>query len=361
MATSLEQKVDPDLERLLKRYPYEVTQYRDEQYQNTKFNISYRDKFGSIHMDQFVVDDDKLLRISNPADAKALVLQELEYRCRLLTVSIGEQITGNYPFARLWCDRHLTNRGINPYFGSPEVPIPGWAWPKIKSKSDYPEDGSVQGGAITREFNSADIDDNGNDPISQAAFAEKESLRRKRQLLLKVEKTEIHGAHSEMILEGIEMASTAEKKRKVKVVKKAIDPSTVKKPNCKVHNTSMEFDPVTQKWRCQVEGCNLVARPKGDDTDREVRVGKGNIQCRLISNEGELTVVLISDDNVTLDITRFVDVPKLMDEFDAVTIADAASTNGRETFSINDPKQLPIKMSLTVMGATDLVVHNSED
>lgn len=359
MATSLQNpKIDPDLERLLKRYPYEVTQYRDEQYRNTKFNISYRDKFGSIHMDQFVVDDDKLLRISNPADAKTMILNELEFRCQQLTVSIGESITGNYPFARLWCDRHLT--GHSGYFGHPNRPIPGWAWPKIKSKSDYPEDGIVTSKQITREFNSADIDGNGNDPISQSAFAEKESLRRKRQLLSKIEKTEIHGAHPEMILEGIEMANTKEK-RKVKVVKKAIDPSTVKKPNCKVHNASMEFDPVTQKWRCQVEGCNLVARPKGDDTDREVRVGKGNIQCRLISNEGELTVVLISDDNVTLDITRFVDVPKLMDEFDAVTIADAASTNGRETFSINDPKQLPIKMSLTVMGATDLVVHNSED
>lgn len=347
MAMMTDRTTDPDLDRLLKRYPYEILQSRNEQYQATRFHISYTDFLGVIHSTQFEVDDASTMRVRDPADAKLVVLEWLENACQELTVSIGEAITGDYPFARLWCDRHLTSRGkTEPYFGSPEIPIPGWAWPNIKRKSDYPEDGKVKRKPITITGD------------SERVIEETSPLRKKTTLLrMGVLDADLHGADADTILAGVEMAT----KRKVKVMKKAIDPSTIKKPNCKFHNSPMEFDPVTQKWRCGVEGCNLTARPKGDDTDREVRVGKGNIQCRLISNEGELTVVLISDDNVTLDISRFVDIPKLMDVFDAVTIADAASENGRETFSINDAKQLPIKMSLTVMGATDLVVNSDLD
>lgn len=345
----------PGLEALTKRYPYEIVQYREGAFMRTVFEIRFTHPKSAVKFkNELRIDDEHARRFNDYEKFIGLVLEQLERACQDLTVGMGEEFTGKYPFARLWADRHLTKNKV-PFFCNPGKDIPGWVWPLVKQKSTYPEDGTVIAKSATREFDSADITDDGNDAITERA-------RKTARMLGRTSKANIHGAHPEMILEGIEMAKTDTKeKRKVKVVKKAIDPNTIKKPNCKIHNTAMEFDPVTQKWRCTVEGCNLVARPKGDDTDREVRVGKGNIQCRLISNEGELTVVLISDDNVTLDITRFVDIRKLIDEFDAVNIADAASTNGRETFSINDPKQLPIKMSLTVMGATDLVVNSDKD
>lgn len=99
-------------------------------------------------------------------------------------------------------------------------------------------------------------------------------------------------------------------KPKPKIVRHdPINPGKVKKPFCPIHKEVMDFDPVAQKFRCPTVPCNQVARPKRDSDDKILTLGEGQLQVRFVMRPGvQPQVVLVSDDNVALDITTLVPI-----------------------------------------------------
>ena len=111
-------------------------------------------------------------------------------------------------------------------------------------------------------------------------------------------------------IEDTKMGQPVVVKKKRVVEKKGapINPAKVKAPDCAIHHVPMEYDPTELKWRCpQYDECGMVARPKRDADDRNVILGKGSTHLRLVEHQGKLKVLVMSDDNVAVDITIFCD------------------------------------------------------
>lgn len=141
--------------------------------------------------------------------------------------------------------------------------------------------------------------------------------------------------------------------KKVVTVKGAGKP--VKKPLCAVHKTEMRFDPGDQKWRCMEDNCNLVARPKRDAEDKSVLIGKGSVSLRIVHDGVSTRALLISDDNIALDITAYVNPAQVQTQFDLGKQALAASRNGKDTFTIPTEHPFTIKVKAAMIGATTYV------
>ncbi len=83
-----------------------------------------------------------------------------------------------------------------------------------------------------------------------------------------------------------------------------INTAKVKKPHCPIDKVEMHFDPAAQKFYCPEPTCHQVARPRRDSDDKQVVLGRGQLQVRFVIQPNKKPrVILISDDNVALDIT----------------------------------------------------------
>lgn len=247
--------------------------------------------------------------------------------------SIPEEVIGAYPFARMWHDIHSQDESLT---FAPQKQVPGWVFGVINKKgSPFPKDKPRK----KKTLQEVDVDDSW---IQDVARANDQHA----QLVTEYDKMK----------EALGMATNT-KGKKVRVVRapiKGFDPSKVKTPECKEHRTPMTFDYTEQKWHCTYEGCGMVARPKRDADDKNVILGKGNIQMRLIAQDGKRNVVLISDDNIALDITKFVDVDEIISTFDVEDQAKVASENGKQVFAIGTHKSVVLSSTLMVMGADEL-------
>lgn len=98
-----------------------------------------------------------------------------------------------------------------------------------------------------------------------------------------------------------------------------INTAKVRKPHCPIDKIEMQFDAAAQKFFCPEPTCHQVARPKRDSDDKQVILGRGELQVRfIIQPSARPRVILISDDNVALDLTDQIPpvvVGKLAKEF----------------------------------------------
>lgn len=266
-----------------------------------------------------------LLRYAD-ASREAVLVDLASTLIQDLINSVPIEVIGAYPFARIWHDFHDTkSSSIAPLLWYPERLVPGWVF--SKAYKQYPRDQSAK--APSPKLNEVSVDD------SDSKFRWDDVY--------------------DKMKEALTVASTTKKK---KVIRRApvvgFDPSKVRAPDCMKHGTPMVFDMVAQKWRCTEDGCRVVARPARDEDDKTVILGKGGLQLRLVAQDGGLSVVLISDDNIALDITKMVDVDEIIDTFDVKEQAKVALESGKEVFAAPTEKHITLNSRLVVMGATEL-------
>lgn len=292
---------------------------------------------------KFEIDEAMIVRM----DATELVGFYFEIM-QDFVLCMDEEDTGVYPLHRVYVDNHL-NKMRRPLFGSPDQKIEGWQFHKMRGKTwlDRKTPKHVMGiQKVVKGIVEPDED-------GLARFKPFEEMDTEAQLK--------HALVDRLIPiddEGAKLMADVTKKKRVvtRNTKPPIDPSKVKKPLCPQHATAMEYDPVRGKWKCKVAGCKLVALPERDADDKSVVLGKGEITLRVVMAKGEPTVLLISDDNVALNITKFVDVEEIVNQWDLGTVAEAAAEEGRENFVVPIEKAVDIKsVKVGVIGASDLV------
>jgi hypothetical protein len=104
-----------------------------------------------------------------------------------------------------------------------------------------------------------------------------------------------------------------------------------RKPHCPVHTeTSMEYDPEKGKWKCPEPGCKIVAKPKDDSPVGKLIMARGQLDLRVVYPEdgGEPSIILISDNNVAMDITSLIDRENFLKYNDYVRAAEQAKRSG---------------------------------
>lgn len=288
----------------------------------TTFNCQIRDPSGKPWFRELPIDNYSIVRESQPFE---LLTNAAYTTIEELINSVPVDKIGLYPFARIWYDVHYPEK--SKLLWNPDRDVPGYVF--SRAYKTYPRDK----GKATANYNI--------------------TLNIDRSVLNKVEEVSQQQELQE-IREAINMAATAKKK----VIKRApiqgFDPGKVKSPECVNHKEPMIFDKVEQKWRCPVDGCKVVARPKRDEDDKTVILGKGGLQLRLVAEDDKRSVVLISDDNVALNITKFVDLDEIIERFDVMDQAKVASSNGKENIATPTDKTIGITMRLVIMGTTDL-------
>jgi len=243
---------------------------------------------------------------------KTAFMLKLKAVLRDLWKSLEEDL-GEYPAARLWMWNVLSLPGV-----CKGEKIPGWAWQRFHAA--YP-------GKVAVMFPSKDPD-----------------LLGVRPDVKKVTRDMTKGYEEEM---------TAGTKRTVRVRKPKMA-RQIKKPFCPIHtSTEMAFNSVRQVWECQVDNCNLIARPKAEITEGQLLLGKGRASLRLVFNRpGEVPqLLLLSDDNLAINITELVDISTLrvQNVLDAMKEA-AASGNTMATIDGLDIHMQLANTPLTIIG-----------
>jgi hypothetical protein len=299
-----------------------------------------------------------------------------------LIASIPEEHIGSYPFTRLYHDCHLSS--TIPLMWNPEQEIPGWVFQRYKvSLMEFLPDDSVaerekrkrqdvhstisndpnpsqpwpiknSGSKLTTGSESTrdgvcDMCDRGEPHLSDDCTANKnteEFLRLARITTIKED----------------EVTSVVAATVKKKIVKKAplpVNPHKVKAPKCAVHETEMEWNPVEQKFRCPETGCGQTKRPKRNGDDVSVIVGKGSVSLRFVATREGVTILLISDDNVALDITRYVTNPEhYVEMWKLVETANAAADKNEHGFADPDTQQFLFEgVKVGVLGVDDFLLH----
>jgi hypothetical protein len=249
---------------------------------------------------------------------------------------LPEKVFGKYPLIRLYHDGHLS--GGSPLFGSPDVNIPGWVFQRY-NKSGWPPTGTTKQIQIQTSGDFSEFDD---DDYTERLKASVETVQLEKQRE-----------------DLIEVATKT--KRKVTPAP-PLDVSKVKKPECKgggsfgPHSpTEMKFNPVRGKWLCVYDGCKMTAVPKRDEDDRSVTLGKGETSLRVIAtDDGKTTVLLISDDNIALDITKFVDINDLVYSADLLSTAQETVKAGRDAFAEAESRDITLTLRVGVLGAENL-------
>lgn len=86
------------------------------------------------------------------------------------------------------------------------------------------------------------------------------------------------------------------------------------KPTCPTHGVAMRLNVVDNLWRCDMELCKVIGRPKNLHDTGDTIIGRGEISLRIMRHDtGEVDkIVLMAKNNVLLDITDQVDFPALM-------------------------------------------------
>lgn len=219
----------------------------------------------------------------------------------------------DYPDARAWMVVNL--KGLLQLL-DPATPIPGWAWPKWNNA--HPGQKAVKDGGVVTITLGSDI--------------------------------QIHKAPS---------STESGMAKKFKIVKPVTRQRQVRKPRCPQHNNEMTFNQVDQKWHCTERGCVITATPKREAEAGRVTLGMGKVTARyMLVPDDTLTdisprVVLVSDDNVALDITEFIDMERLEREWGIEETIQEIKKAGRDSTSLPQ-KMIPIVMPMQVLGVTNI-------
>jgi hypothetical protein len=100
----------------------------------------------------------------------------------------------------------------------------------------------------------------------------------------------------------------------VKKVKGASGKKAPSKPKCPKHERTMDFHTEENLWRCNLPDCGIIFRPKVEHLPGHVLLGKGEITMKIVVSKGgplgvqrdPQQIVLVSDDNVALDVTSII-------------------------------------------------------
>ena len=326
MNANLLQENQAILTELLHKYPAKYFRfYAQEDYRLDRTTLVVEIDVGHsrIYEAKKGIDTGKIVRVAHIAE---FVIDEFTYLTNSAIVALGEEVTGKYPFTRLYHDMVLNN-GLPSLEGElflrPSEKVPGWVHNRFRNQHDYPKEGVV------------------------VQYQDKE---------LKPELVASQSISYPDSLGEIDMADT--KKKKVVIQKRRnIDPSRIKKPKCAIHQTDMNFNPVDGKWHCDTNGCSQIARPKRAEDDKSVTIGKGGLSLRLVVKGQEAVLLLISDDNVALNVTPLVDIKEIVEQYDLLTYANVASDSGRDSFVIEIEKSVLLKgLRLGVLGVEDLIL-----
>jgi hypothetical protein len=286
------------------------------------------------------ISDEQVQRAESMSDYLNALAEETVAE---LVASMPEDVVGRYPFTRLYHDLHL--KGNNPVlFGYPERRVGGWVHNRFRKQTMYPKEGTVSKNV------SMEVQWTGTGEPAWPEGAEPQELEFNKEFIVE------DRANQEELEKALTEVKSSKKRRIVKSnPKPLIDPTKVKKPMCSKHDTRMQFDAVENKWVCPMPDCKLVKRPKRDEDDKHVILGKGNVEFRMVQQGDKTTVVLISDDNVALDITKFVDLNKIISDYDIQLLAEEADKAGRFNFLIPTENEVGLSVKIVVMGAADIV------
>lgn len=275
-------------------HPFQVEEFAEVSGQREIFRLLAVTPYGTWHSDA-VIDHSVYMR-SNP-------LRDVILAVEAAKENLGEylyQVLGTYPFARLWMMQHLQ---INV---SGNRAVPGWAW--VRFKSDGAHVGKV---ALKDSFGLVDKDS------------------------------------------AVATQQVAKPKRKVATVKPEVK-KPPRKPKCPIHTQQMKFDTVRGVWTCETDGCKQIALPKRDRIEGQLLLGKGKVGVRLVypdKNEPP-RLILISDDNVALDITDIVHQPvqELIDLQGVDELIEDAIERGVPEVTTKTKFKFEVRAAATVMG-----------
>jgi hypothetical protein len=122
----------------------------------------------------------------------------------------------------------------------------------------------------------------------------------------------------------------------VATVKGAYSKSPKRKPRCNSRDhddaPEMDFHPEDGVWKCPVQDCKTIARPKSDSPVGKVQLGKGRLDLRVLFVEpGEKpSILLVADNNIALDVTDYVDLENFLKYNRVQAKAQNAANAGEE-------------------------------
>ena len=294
-----------------------------------RFRVSYdyrnRDNTQQIiWRAEFEIDEVNMTRYG-----ESEVLELVDRFVMQFAKAIPENITGDYPHIRLWADINHHHNPTGRLFGNPDTPIEGWVF------------GRYRAGTNGRYDN---LDPLTNVNIEGTSIDEGKRV----PTVPKIETI------SDEEAEGL-MAAT-KKKRVVKTSPPKIDPSKIKSPMCPVHHEKMTFDPVKYKWKCNAPGCKLTSRPVRDEDDKSVQIGKGETSLRIVATPDDFAVLLVSDDNLALNITNMLpNIKVFLDSLGAIDLARTAEDQGVLTAHDQTPRNIQFETRFAIIGITDLI------
>jgi hypothetical protein len=288
--------------------------------------------------------------VSLASDPDVYLTSRIATTAQRMLVSMGENTTGKYPLTRLWSDLHLDTEK---YLWRSKINVEGWVHNTYRGKG--PKENSLD--PLTGM--EVSIEGDGYLPIHNEE--PKDDLEQR--LSQSVELAEIQNQAEGLKAVAQQKRRTVTRKRRtVTSAPSLVDPNKVKKPQCNGGGSggphrprSMEFDPVKQKWICKQPGCKMTAKPVKDEDDRSVQVGRGSTSLRIVAAEEGVTVLLVSDDNLALNITPLVDVDSFILQNDLMGLAKVAVENDRDEFVDTTDRPLHLLMKVGVIGAKELL------
>lgn len=337
-----------DLASTLSRHFFKITATRVAQKQAVKITIDCTTRMG-VYRAWFLVDDVWLAHRANPGQS---IHDQTWVTCLRLLVTMGDSVTGKYPLTRLYADMSLKQRLLM----RPDQKIPGWVFPKYadKIKNGAPEEGSLQ------PLKNVEMVDNSTGvPLKPApSFDDEDALdddELEERLAKSIFDATVRNQAEDLRKVAKSAKRTVTRKKRVATSPPHINPNKVKKMHCPVHtSTEMEFSPVKQKWKCPRPDCKMSARPVKDEDDRSVQIGKGDTSLRIVVDQSDITVLLLSDDNLALNITPFIDVNEFIIANGLVELAEQAKKNDRDEFVDTTERPLLLNLRVGVIGADAL-------
>lgn len=332
--------------------PFQIDMYREESTLDWVVTLMWRNPVSAEGKVAKLKIDDR--HIARAKDATLFVVGCIRHKRDEFIRQIIEG-SGDYPDVRLWAWEHLKVNAVDLMQGDP---LPGWVWPKWKQK--HPRMKALREGGIVDEDGNY-FDANGNWQAYPDKRSRPEEEVEEPEVAQPEPKKEIEGPDPwkqglrplyDEIQDFTEGTTVAPKVRTVKGAR--LDHTKIKRPKCPVHKNEMVFDAVINKFVCNTEGCTMKASPKRSAENNDLIVGKGAVTARYICQpDGNDALVLISDDNVALDITNMVNMDAVRTKWDLDEVVKN-NRGGVQTVSIPLPQKV-------VLGSLRLSITNLPD
>lgn len=143
------------------------------------------------------------------------------------------------------------------------------------------------------------------------------------------------------------------------VVNRPIMKQSSKVPQCREHKTNMKMNIIRGVWECveRANGCPIVARPKQDNEGSNIILGKGKVELRVfyLREDGRdiQRVMVVTDNNVAVDITDYVAVETIARTFDTEAVMREAKADGKTIARVSVQKSVNVTLPLSIYWTPD--------